>query len=141
MMVHDKWWQNFLHRKNLGASVQSYVKTGKAPPKEASTILFYVTKPVGEIAGYAEFIERKVGKSDQVWQEHGSECVLESKRHFDEFISDSPNVSFIRFKNLRKASKPVSLDNLLLFLGSKRLPRAGFFISEENAEKLIALMD
>lgn len=61
IMIKDKWWREFLRLHDEGKDVQSYVQRGLAPPKGASLIFFYVVKPVGELAGYAEFIERRVG--------------------------------------------------------------------------------
>ena len=120
--------------------MQSYVKKGYGSPKETSIILFYVTKPIGEMAGYAEFIERKVGGAQEIWEQHGHESAINSKRQYEKLIKSKQKVSFIRFKNLHKASNPIPLKNLL-HLGAKRLSRAGFYTSKENAEKLIALMD
>jgi predicted transcriptional regulator len=120
--------------------VHSYVQKGLAPPKQASLILFYVTKPVGEMAGVAEFVERKAGEAEDVWRQHGDETVLASKGKFKEFVGDGKNASFIRFKNLREASRPVSLSNALLLSGIKRFSRKGFYIEQEVAEELLSQM-
>jgi hypothetical protein len=61
VMTKSKWWSEF--RLHGNEQVQSYIQKGLAPPKQTSLILFYVTKPVGEVAGYAEFIERKTGEA------------------------------------------------------------------------------
>ena len=58
MMVRSKWWNGFCERHHQGKDSHSYVLRGAAPPKDTSPVLFYVTKPVGKLAGYAEFIER-----------------------------------------------------------------------------------
>jgi predicted transcriptional regulator len=139
MMVQSKWWNEFrLPQRN---PVQSYVQTGMAPPKEASLILFYVTKPVGEVAGYAEFIERKTGDAEKLWNEYGSESVLYSKAKYDEYLGGKKKVSIIRFKGLHVASKPIPLSNVLLLLGMKRLSRKGFYVDKETADRLIELME
>jgi len=100
-----------------------------------------VTKPAAEIAGYAEFIERKVGEAESLWNEHGNESVLQTNEKYAEFIRDKQRVSFIRFKNLQEAAKPIPLNNVLMLLGVNRLSRKGFYINKETAEKLIALME
>jgi predicted transcriptional regulator len=140
MMIQDKWWQGFLQRHREGKTVHSYVRTGFAAPKEASLLFFYVAKPVGEVAAAAEFVERKTGDPGEVWSEHGNESVLRSKEQFEEFIGDGQRVSFIRFRNMREAVKPVPLSNLSLLLGAKRLPRAGFYLDKATSHKLISLM-
>jgi predicted transcriptional regulator len=141
MMVKDKWWRDFLRLHDEGKDVQSYVQRGWAPPKDTLLIFFYVVKPVGELAGYAEFIERKVGGADELWREYGHESVLNSAEQYFEFVKGHQRVSFIRFKSLRKATKPIPLNNILMLLGVNRLARRGFYINRETAGKLIKLME
>ena len=138
VMTKSKWWSEF--RLHGTEQVQSYIQKGLAPPKQTSLILFYVTKPVGEVAGYAEFIERKTGDPEKLWNEYGRESVLHPKQKYDEFVGKREKVSFIRFRNLREAVKPIPLSNLLLFLGMKRLSRKGFYLDKETAEELVAQM-
>jgi predicted transcriptional regulator len=141
IMVKEKWWREFCRLSREGKEVQAYVGGPRAPPTNASLLIFYVSKPVGEIGGYAEFIERKVGKAEELWKEHGGESVLSSAEQYFQFVKDKPKVSFIRFKNLREAANPIPLDNARLLLGVKRLARGGFYIDKETAEKMIALME
>jgi predicted transcriptional regulator len=117
------------------------VQKGEAPPRGASVILFYVTKPTAQLAGWSEFIERKVGKPIDVWEEHGKESVLRSEREFKEFVGDWPRVSFIRFENLREAAHAMSLADILRLLGKRRLSRKGFYIDRDITERAIALLD
>jgi len=141
IMVKDKWWREFRRLHHKGKQIQSYVQGGWAAPKNTSLIFFYVTKPVAEIAGYAEFVERKVGDAEGLWKGHGSESVLSSLEEYFDFVKDKQRVSFIRFKNLQEAIKPIPLNNLLMFLGVNRLARGGFYIDKETADKLVALME
>lgn len=127
-----------LHQK--GKQVQSYVQGGWAPPKNASIIIFYVTRPIAKISGYAEFVERKVGGAEEMWKLHGDESVLSSAEQYFSFVSGKERVSFIRFKNLHEATQPVTLGNVLSLLGMSRLSRKGFYINKETAEKMLALM-
>ena len=140
IMIKDKWWREFCHRHREGKKVHSYVQGGWAPPKSTSLIFFYVTKPVAEIAGYAEFIERKVGAAESLWSQHGNESALQTAEKYAEFIQDKQRVSFIRFKNLQEVAKPIPLKNVLMLLGVNMLARKGFYIDKETADKLIALM-
>jgi predicted transcriptional regulator len=141
IMVQEKWWSEFQRHNQQGRKIHSYVQRGIAPPKSAQLILFYVTKPVGEIAGYAGFIERKVGDTERLWQEHGSESVLSSKEKYDEFLKDTQKTSFVRMANLHVAGKPIPLNNVLMSLGVKRLSRKGFYVNKEKADRFIALME
>lgn len=141
IMVKEKWWREFQRLHHKGKQVQAYVQKGQAPPKEGALLFFYVTKPAGELAGYAEIIERKVGKAEELWKEHGHESVLSSEKQYLEFIEGHEKTSFIRFKNLQTVSKSIPLNNLRLLLGVKRLSRRGFYVDEETAKKLISVME
>jgi predicted transcriptional regulator len=141
IMVKDKWWREFRRLHHKGKQIQSYVQGGWAPPKNTSLIFFYVTKPVAEIGGYAEFVERKVGDAEGLWKEHGDESVLTSEEQYFEFVKGKQRVSFIRFRNLQEFAKPIPLNNIRMLLGVNRLARGGFYINKETADKLIALME
>jgi len=140
IMIKDKWWREFCRHNHDGRKVHSYVQKGLAPPKNASLIFFYVTKPSREIAGYAEFIERKIGDAEKVWEEHGDESVLDSKGKYLAFLGGAQKVSFIRFKNLREAEQPIPLNNIRMLLGVRRLSRKGFYVNKEIADKLLTLL-
>lgn len=140
MMIKEKWWQEFLRLHHGGKKIQSYVQRGQAPPKNTSLIIFYVTRPVAKIGGYAEFVERKVGSAEEMWKMHGDESVLSSAEQYFDFVSGKKHVSFVRFKNLQEAANPVSLNNALPLLGVSRLSRKGFYVDKETADSLIELM-
>jgi predicted transcriptional regulator len=140
MMVREKWWVEFCRRGQEGKKVHSFVVRGAAPPKSTSLVFFYVTKPVSAIAGYAEFIERVIGKPQELWSRFSDESVLGSKARYKEFVGDAEEVSFVRFKNLKASVNQVSLSRLLLLLGVKRLSRKGFYVNKELSDTLIAMM-
>lgn len=132
--------ERILPSKQVGQTTHSYVQASWAPPKNARLLFFYVIKPIGEIQGYAEFIERKVGKMETLWKEFGHESCL-SYEQYDDLIRGRLNVTFIRFENLWQASKPIPLSNILMFLDMDRMPRRGLYIDKETADKLIGLME
>jgi len=141
VMIKEKWWNEFRRRRSQGKETHAYIQRGTAPPKDTSLILFYVVKPVGELAGHAEFIERKVGEAGKLWKEHGKESVLNSKKNYEEFVKGAKKVSFIRFNNLVEAAKPIPLRNLLMLLGVKRLARKGFYLDKETTDKFMMSME
>jgi predicted transcriptional regulator len=141
MMTKEKYWLQFRERSLQGKKTHSFVLKGAAPPKATRILLFYVTNPVKAIDGYADFIERRMGAPEDVWNKHGNESVLESKQTLLEFIGDPERVSFIRFTNLKKASNPISLDNLRMVLGVKRISRKGFYLNKSMTDKLISMME
>jgi predicted transcriptional regulator len=112
-----------------------------APPKNAIKILFYVSKPIGEIAGYAEFVQRTVGEPMELWEKYEEESVLRSEGEYREFLGEQHQVSFIRFQNLVEARHGLSLADVLAILGMRRLSRKGFYVDEETAEKMVSYMN
>jgi predicted transcriptional regulator len=140
MMTKEKYWVQFRERNRQGKETHSFVLRGTAPPKDTRILLFHVTKPVSALDGYAEFIERKVGSPEEVWNEHGNESVLQTKHEFEEFIGNPQHVSFVRFKNLTTANNPIPLSNFLQFRGAKRLSRRGFYVDKSSCERLISAM-
>jgi predicted transcriptional regulator len=140
MMVQNRWWGEFIRRNHQGKKVHAFVLRGFAPPKDASRILFYVTKPVGEMAGYAEFVEKKVGDAEELWRAHGAESVFSSQSKYEEFVKGAQKVSFVRFENLHEAAKPIPLNDILMSIGVKRLGRKGFYIGKEIENRFVSLM-
>ncbi|MGA3192421.1 MAG: hypothetical protein ABSD73_07895 [Candidatus Bathyarchaeia archaeon] len=141
MMVMEKWWVAFCRRSEEGKNVHSFVIRGAAPPKSTLLIHFYVTKPVSAIAGYAHFIERVVGNPQELWSRFGGESVLGSNARYEEFVGNTLEVSFVRFKDLNVAVNPISLSRLLMFLGVKRLSRKGFYVNNKLSDTLISMME
>ena len=140
MMTKEKWWSRFVSDNHQGKQIQSYIQKGVAPPKHASIILFYVTKPAGSICGYAEFIERVVGDTMEIWRKYGKESVLRTDKEYGEFVGDKLQVSFVRFQDLCEARYALSREVVLASRGTERLSRKGFYIDRETAQKFIALM-
>jgi predicted transcriptional regulator len=141
IMVKEKWWLEFCRRRRDGRLVQSYVQFGRAPPKNASLLIFYVSKPVGGICGYAEFVERRVGKAGELWEEYGKETVFVSSEEYFQFVKGRQQISFIRFKNLQEAVNPMPFGNICSLLGVKRLARRGLYVDREVAEKIIDFLE
>ena len=139
-MIREKWWNEFRRLNRLGRTIHCYVQGGWAPPKDTELLFFYVVKPIGEIQGYAEFVKRKVGKKEDMWKEYGHESCL-SEEQYDNLMRGRPNVTFIRFKNLWEASKPIPFNNILVLLGINRMSRKGFYIDKGTADKLIEAME
>jgi predicted transcriptional regulator len=141
MMVREKYWIAYRDRYQEGKKVHAYVARGVAPPKNAKILLFYVSRPVKSICGYANFIERKLGDSSIVWSEHHDESVLKSRTEYEGFLGTTGNVSFVRFTDLQVAVNPIPLEILLRFFGVKKLSRKGFYVNKDATDKLIAMME
>lgn len=141
LTIRDQWWQKLRARNQAGKQVHSYVFAGQqAPPKRTSKLFFYVVKPVGEIAAYADFIERRIGDIEEMWDELGDETVFASKEQFKSFLNGKGKAVFVRFQNLKECSRWIKRETLLVFLGRKKLPQRGLYIDKKTAEKLMILM-
>jgi predicted transcriptional regulator len=103
--------------------------------------LFYVSKPVKSLCGYVSFVGRELGDPVKLWSEYSSESVLKSKGEYEEFVGTAGRVSFVRFTDLHEAVNPITLKNLLMFFGVKKLSRKGFFVGKDVADKLILMME
>jgi predicted transcriptional regulator len=141
MMVREKWWVEFVRRHQEGEKVHSFVNRGAAPPRNTHVILFYVTKPVRAIAGYANYVERVTGNPKELWNKYARESVLHSRDRFEEFIGNAQQASFVRFKDLNTDVNPISLSRILTFLGVKRLSRKGFYVDKDTSDTLISMME
>jgi predicted transcriptional regulator len=141
MMVREKYWIAYRERHHEGKKVHAYVARGAAPPKSTRLLLFYVSKPVKSLCGYASFVGRELGDPVKLWSEHSSESVLKSRGEYEEFVGTAGSVSFVRFTDLHEAVNPITLRNLLMFFGAKRLSRKGFYLSKDVADKLILMME
>ena len=140
IMIKEKWWNEFRRLNRAGKTMPAYVQSGWAPPKNAKLIFFYVVKPVGEIQGYAEFHERIVGDAKALGKEYGHESCLGSEDEYDDLTKGKQKVTFIRFTNLHEAAKPIPSNDILTLLGTRRIPRKGFYINKETADGLIKKM-
>jgi predicted transcriptional regulator len=140
MMVREKYWIAYRDRKDEGKEVHAYVARGVAPPKNAEILLFYVSRPVKSLCGYANFIEREVGDSAVLWSKHCEESVLKSLAEYEEFVGTARSVSFVRFTDLKEAVNVIHLRNLLSFFGVKKLSRKGFYINKDASDRLISMM-
>ena len=141
VMVREKYWTAYRARHHEGKKVHAYVARGAAPPKNTRLLLFYVSKPVKSLCGYANFIGRKLGDPVELWSNASDESVLKSRAEYEEFVGTAGSVSFVRFTDLYEAVNPVSLKNLLMFFGVKRLSRKGFYLGKDVADQLISMME
>jgi len=141
VMVREKYWLAYRDRNDEGKKAHAYVVRGAAPPKNVKVLLFYVSKPVKSLCGYANFIGREVGDSAMLWNKHCDESVLRSWVEYEEFVGTAGSVSFIRFNDLREAVDPIPLRNLLSFFGVKKLSRKGFYVDKDVTGQLILMME
>jgi len=139
LVEHGKWWNSRRNQNQKGLNIQAFVRRGRVGPKDTKRLLFYVKLPVGEIRGYADFLERISGTADELWNTHGSETVFESRDEYNAFIEGRSKVTFIRFKNLQELEKPISWKDLSMILGIKKMPNGGRYLSRETVTSILRM--
>lgn len=139
ILINDKkWWNRRLSQNRAGKKIHAFVRRGAVGPKSAQFVLFYVKHPIREIRGVGEFIERIKGEADELWNNFGQETVFKSYEEYMEFLQGRTKITFIRLKNIRELSAPISLQTVLGMLGVSRMPRGGKYISKEVFEKILS---
>jgi predicted transcriptional regulator len=137
LLSNVKFWNRLCDRHKAGNTSHAFVRKGAVGPKNTQMLLFYVSHPRKEIGGVAEFVERVTGLTGELWNMHGSETCLKSFEEYLEFMEGRDKATFIRFKNFREINPPIPLKTLCEVLGTRRLSRAGKYLSREDFNELI----
>jgi len=137
LLTDEKWWNRRYSQNKAGKKLQAFVRKGTVGPTNAELVFFYVKHPVKEIRGFGEFVERVKGHVDELWDKYGHETVFESRKEYVDFVQGRTKATFIRFKNLRLLSTPISLNVISQVVGIGRMPRGGRYINKEIARELI----
>lgn len=132
----EKWW-NRLCVRSENREVHTFIRRGWVAPTNVKLLLFYVTSPIREIRGTGEFIERVIGKADELWNRYSHETSLNSYEEYLNFMQGRKKVTFLRFRNFRKLAKPVPANTIFKVTGISRMPRGGKYISRETANQLV----
>jgi len=138
LLVEDeKWWNRRCARNRTSNAVHSFVRRGRVGPKDAQKILFYVKRPAKQIRGFAQFLERITGTTDELWNQYGSETIFESRDEYDFFVSGRSKVTFIRFKGMEEFEKPISSYDVCVAMGVKQMPQGGKYLGRETVNSII----
>jgi predicted transcriptional regulator len=137
LLITPKWWDRLCDRSEAGKTFHAFVRRGLVGPKKTNRLLFYVTHPLKEIRGFAEFVERVTGQADDLWSAYRGETSPKSYKEYQEFLQGSAETTFIRFKNFKTLSQPISAKVIFRVVGVARMPRGGRYISREMTQKLI----
>jgi hypothetical protein len=99
LVADEKYWNKLCERSNSNMAVHAFVRKNQVAPKAAEKLLFYVKKPVMQVRGTADFIERLTGPAEELWSEHGGETCFESFEEYCDFAQGRLEMTFVRFKN------------------------------------------
>jgi predicted transcriptional regulator len=117
--------------------MHAFVRRSEVGPKDARKLLFYVTSPVKQICGVADFVERVIGNYRELWNSYGNETCFKSFDEYKGFLENKKTVTFIRFREFNHEIEPVSVDALRKVLDFSRMPQMGKYIDQELTERLI----
>jgi len=134
LISDEKWWNRLCERKSNGIRV--FVRRNRVGPLKTEKLLFYVKKPIMQIRGVADFVERLAGDYKELWNMYGDESYLETFDEYVSFLKGRKTVTFIRFSNFRGLDSPVSMKVISKVLGVLTIPRGGKYLNRETANQL-----
>lgn len=138
ILISDgKWWEKLCERAEKGRSIHAFVRRNLVGPVEAEKLLFYVKRPLMQIRGLADFLERITGDAEELWRKYGEETCLSSFEDYVKFLRGRGKATFIRFTNFHELENPISMEALKKVLGIPKMPRGGRYISREALNQLI----
>ena len=137
ILVSDqKYWNKLRQRNKTGNNVHAFVRKNQVAPKNTQKLLFYVKKPIMQIRGIADFIERLTGDSNELWQKHGAESCFETFEEYCTFAQGRTTMTFIRFKNFTELQNPKTTEATRNILGSLQGFR-GKYVNLATTKQLI----
>jgi predicted transcriptional regulator len=134
----EKFWNRLCSQNREGKQAHTFVRRGVVGPKNAKLLFFYVTHPHKDIRGFAEFVERVTGDSEKLWKSLGHESLLNSYDEYNDFLQGRKKATFIRFRNLKEFTKPVTTKAMAQIIGRERMPQMGLYLTERTAHNLLS---
>lgn len=138
LIFEEKWWNRLLERNRNGSELHVFVRRNRVGPLKTQKLFFYVKKPVMQIRGVADFIERLAGNYKELWNRYGVETCLRTFSEYVNFLGGKETATFIRFTNFHKLQNPVSIDVIRKILGVVGVARGGKYLNREIANQLTA---
>jgi predicted transcriptional regulator len=134
LISDEKWWSRLCERNSNGIRV--FVRRNRVGPLRTQKLFFYVKKPIMQIRGVADFIERLVGDYEELWNVYGDESYLRTFDEYVSFLKGRKTATFIRFTNFHELKNPVSMKVISKVLGVLTMPRGGKYLNRETANQL-----
>ncbi len=134
LIAGEKYW-NRLRERNKTERNHVFIRKNQLSPKKAQKLLFYVKRPVMQVRGVADFIERLTGDCEELWGKFGSESCFESFEEYLAFAEGREKMTFVRFENFREIENPKSTEIVASILGSLKGFR-GKYVNLETAIQL-----
>jgi predicted transcriptional regulator len=135
LISDEKYWNRLRERNRADREVHAFVRKNLVGPREAQTLLFYVKKPIMQVRGVADFVERLTGDREELWRKYGAESCFESFDEYVAFAKGREKMTFVRFKNFTELENPKPTEIIRSVLGSLQGFR-GKYVSLETAKQL-----
>jgi len=136
LISDEKWWNRLCERNRNNNEIRVFVRRNRVGPLKTEKLLFYVKKPIMQIRGVADFIERLAGDYKELWNMYGDETYLKTFDEYISFLKGRKTVTFIRFSNFHELNNPVSMKVISKVLGVPTIPRGGKYLNRETANLL-----
>lgn len=136
LLSDEKWWNRLCERSKSSSETHAFVRRSRVGPLETKKLLFYVKRPIMQIRGVADFIERLAGDYKELWNTYGGETCLKTFDEYVSFLQGRKTATFIRFTNFRELESAVPMEVISKLLGVLRMPRGGKYLNHETANHL-----
>jgi predicted transcriptional regulator len=135
LVADKKYWNKLREGNKTSRGTHAFVRRNQVAPKTARKLLFYVKKPVMQVKGIADFIERLTGDSGELWRKYGGESCFETFEEYFAFAEGRERMTFVRFKNFVELENPKTTEATRSILGSLHGFR-GKYVSLATTEQL-----
>ena len=136
LIADEKYWDLLCERNRASGGTYAFVRRSKVAPKFTQKLLFYVKKPVMQVRGIADFVERVTGDSGELWRKHGGESCFETFEDYQDFTQGRMTMTFVRFRNFVEIKNPKTKDATRNILGSLQGFR-GRYVSLQTTKQLV----
>jgi predicted transcriptional regulator len=136
LTVDEKYWNRLTQKNKTTLGTHVFIRKSQVPPKTTTQLLFYVTGKK-QVLGTADFMERVVGDSLDLWQKLGGESCFEGLGEYMRFSAGRDKMSFVRFCNFQLIQNPKSSGELEKIIGPLRNLQFGRFLSQHEAVFLV----
>lgn len=136
LLSDEKWWSRLCERNRSGGEIHAFVRRSRVGPLETKKLLFYVKRPIMQIRGIADFVERLAGDYKELWDTYSGETCLKTFREYVDFLQGRKTATFIRLTNFRELENPIPMGVISKVLGVLRIPRGGKYLNRETANQL-----
>jgi predicted transcriptional regulator len=134
LVVNGKYWSHLCQNHNQPQKIKYFVRKGAVAPTQTEKLFFYVAKRM-QVLGTADFVERIVGDTSELWSMFGAQSLFESVDEYRAFAGGSRKMTFIHFENLMQFADPKPKADVVRALGSLVWFRPRY-VSESNANLL-----